>query len=277
VKRLIVNADDLGLSENVDLGIIQAHRDGIVTSATFLSCGNSYEHAATLLRDNPGLGAGVHLCLTRERPVLDPSKLPSLTAHGRFYNGPGGLMTRLYLGAVRRSEIYEEFSAQVERAVSLGIKPTHLDGHQHIHILPGIAHITVEVAKRFGVPAIRYPVGPVAGPRGIGARVEKFALETLARTQKARLDRAGMHYPDRFYGLAETGSLDAETVRRIIRSLSDGTSELMCHPGLPDDALAKRTGWGYGWEGELNAVTASGLRELAGECGVELVGYGALG
>jgi len=276
VKKLIVNADDLGLSENVDLGITRAHTDGIVTSATLLACGNSAAHGAALALENPSLGIGVHLCLTRERPVLDPARLRTITSGGRFYAGPGGLMTRLYLGMADRKEIKSEFTAQLERAVSLGIKPTHLDGHQHVHILPGVLPVTLSVAREFGITSVRYPVGPAVGPHGFGVRVEKFILETLAHSRKRYLNRMDMRHPGRLYGLAETGSLGGDTVEDVIRSLPDGVSELMCHPGMPDDRLAAATGWGYGWGRELDAVTLPGLRELAAKCEVELTNYANL-
>jgi hopanoid biosynthesis associated protein HpnK len=279
VKRLIVNADDLGLSENVDLGIVRAHTGGIVTSATLLACGGSAEHAASLAHANPGLGVGVHLCLTREYPVSDPASIKSITSSGRFFGGPGRLMARLIFGAADKREIYAEFTAQVKRAISLGIKPTHLDGHQHIHIMPGIFHITVSVAKEFGIWAVRFPVGPrtaATGPHGFGAWAEKAALETLAKTQRPYMRRMGIVSPDGFYGLAETGRLSSDTVAVIVRGLPDGTSELMCHPGHRDDEAAASTGWGYGWEDELRAVTDPSLRGILEAHGVELVNYTAL-
>jgi predicted glycoside hydrolase/deacetylase ChbG (UPF0249 family) len=106
--------------------------------------------------------------------------------------------------------------------------------------------------------------------------LEKLFLEALAGSQGKHLVSSGMKRPERFYGLAETGRLDADAVMRIIKSLPDGTSELMCHPGLRDDAAAERLGWGDGWQGELEAVTDGRVKSLVEHTRAELISFGQL-
>lgn len=273
MKRLIVNADDFGMANAVDLGIIKGHREGIITSASILAGGESAGHAARLAAENPGLGVGVHLCLTGIRPVLDAAKLPTITKDGRLLPGPLAFMSRLSLGLVDKAEIRAELSAQVRRAVELGITPTHLDGHQHLHVMPGVFPIVVEIAREFGIRAVRFPVGPSTGGMGPVSALEKFFLESLAGNQRKRIATSGIVRPDRFYGLAQTGRLTASDVVRIIKALPDGTSELMCHPGIRDDAAVVKLGWGNGWQTELDAVTDNSLKSVIESCGVELVSY----
>ena len=153
-----------------------------------------------------------------------------------------------------------ELFAQAERAVSLGVRPTHIDGHQHVHVLPRVFSAALAVAKKHGVPAMRLPAG-------------SFFLEYFSKRRKETLRAAGMKYPDFFFGLAETGTLDAASLASIIRALPEGTSELMCHPGTRDDLLAEASGWGMGWEADLSAVTDEGIRKLAESEGIELISY----
>lgn len=276
MKRLIVNADDFGMANAVDLGIIEGHREGIITSASILTCGESAGHAARLAAENPALGVGVHLCLTGMRPVLDAANIPTITKDGRLLPSPLAFMSRLFFGLVDKAEIKAELSAQVRRAVELGITPTHLDGHQHLHVMPGVFPIVVEIASEFGIRAVRFPVGPSTGGMSPASALEKVFLEYLAGSQEKHIASSGIARPDRFYGLAQTGRLTADDVVRIINGLPDGTSELMCHPGIRDDAAAEMLGWGNGWQTELDAVTDRAVRSAVENCGVELVNFGGL-
>jgi len=275
-RRLIVNADDYGICEPVNLGIIKGHREGIITSTTILAGGASAEHAAELARNNPGLGVGVHLCLVLERPVLDPCIIPSITEGGKLYGSSFHFMRRLVVGLVRLSEVEAELRAQIERTIALGIRPTHLDGHQHMHAMPGVLGVVVKLATEFGIPAVRYPVGPWTNKPGAARVAEKVILESIAWSGKGKIDSAGIRHTASFFGLAETGRLSTEALLDILEKLPEGTSELMCHPGLRDDTLAREINWGYGWETELSAVTDARALQYVRDNGIELVSYAGL-
>jgi predicted glycoside hydrolase/deacetylase ChbG (UPF0249 family) len=276
LKRLIVNADDFGLAGPVNLGIIKGHREGVVTSTSLLACGAAAEEAAALAKENPGLGVGVHLCLTLERTVLDPASLPTLTRDGRLPGSPFNFMRRFALGLIDKKEVEAELRAQVNKAFELGVRPTHLDGHQHVQMMPGVFPILMKLADEFGIPAVRFPVGPWRGRVGILRALEKSALETLSLMQAKRIKAHGLKRPDYFFGLPQTGILDMESLCDIISQLPEGTSEVMCHPGLRDDALAASLNWGRGWETELSAVTAESVRRCIRENRVELVNFSHL-
>jgi len=276
LRRLIVNADDFGLAETVNLGIVRGHREGIVTSTTLLACGVAAEDAARLALENPSLGVGIHLCLTREAPVLDPADIPSIARGDSFFASPLPLMARLAAGLIKKTEIEAELRAQVEKAISLGVRPTHIDGHQHVHVMPVIFDIAVRIAKDYGIKAMRYPVGPSVGRMGVVRSIEKLLLEGIAKGRRWPEGAVVLSRPDNFFGLAETGCLGREALIRNIKALPEGTSEIMCHPGLKDDALAAGTGWGHGWQGELDAVTDAGVKALVADMGVELVCYNSI-
>jgi hopanoid biosynthesis associated protein HpnK len=276
LKRLIVNADDLGLAETVNDGIVKGHRDGIITSASLLACGGAAAHAAELAAKNPGLGVGIHLCLTLERPVSDPKTVPTLVKAGKFYPGPLPLMARLVSGKISTAEIEAEFRAQVEKALSLGVTPDHIDGHQHVHMMPGVFEAVLKLAREYGIRAVRYPVGPWVGRMGYARTLEKFLLESLAASCKKKLRALDIKITDHFFGLAQTGALGVKALSRIIDGLPDGTSEIMCHPGLGNAELAKRLNWGRGWDKELRAVTDKNIKALLKEKQVELINYSAI-
>src|SRR5262245_60514883 len=140
MKELIVNADDFGLTQQVNRGILDAHHDGIVTSTTLLANGGSFDEAVSMSRQAPQLGVGVHLNLSEGNPVSRASEIPSLVdSRGALHLTPG----RLWAGIVKRkvslSDVERELLAQVRKVIRAGISPTHLDGHKHVHVLPGVS------------------------------------------------------------------------------------------------------------------------------------------
>lgn len=276
MKRLIVNADDFGLAGPVNHGIVKGHREGVITSTSLLACGEAAAHAAGLAARNPGLGIGIHLCLTRERPVSRPEKVPTLVKAGKFFASPLTFMSRLFSGLIKEDEMEAELRAQVEKALSLGITPDHVDGHQHVHMMPGIFPVVLRLAGEYNIKAIRYPVGPWVGRMSYARTMEKFMLEGIAVSGKKKLKASGIKFPDHFFGLAQTGALGAGKLLQIIRHLPEGVSEVMCHPGLSDMDLARRMNWGRGWEKELLAVTDEGVKKLIRDSGIELINYGDL-
>lgn len=159
MRLLVVNADDFGLTESVNRGILEAHTRGILTSTTILANGAAFDSAAALARQAPDLGVGVHLNLTEGRPVASPAEVSSLlNEHGRFLRSAAALMRKVLTGRLRADEIERELSAQIEKVQRADIRVTHLDGHKHVHMLPGILPVVLRVAQRYGIPAMRWAV-----------------------------------------------------------------------------------------------------------------------
>jgi len=288
MKRLIVNADDFGLTEGVSHGILDAHYYGMVTSATLMANGEAFEMAVALSRRAPRLSVGVHLVLTLGAPVSPASEIRSLLdGRGRLPRSPWALAYRLLTHQVRLREIEIELRAQIAKVLRAGIAPTHLDGHKHVHVLPGVSEIVIGLAQEFGIPSVRCPIeenpllirSPLDPPTPqAGILRQKFVsrgVSWCARRFKVGMSQAGLSSPAHFYGLSQTGYLNLETVQQILFSLPEGTSELMCHPGYVDSHLAKTgTRLLAQREIETRALMLIHPKKLATDLGIQLISYG---
>jgi hopanoid biosynthesis associated protein HpnK len=290
MKQLIVNADDFGMTEGVNRAILEAHRGGIVTSTSLLANGAAFASAVELARQTPSLGVGVHLNLTEGRPVSGADGVPGLTSStGEFFAGSGRLMMRMLRRRATAGEVEREFRAQIEKVLAAGVTPTHLDGHQHVHMWPPVFEVTARLAGEYGIGGVRCSRERHAGLTGIfgrnGSSRSKIArqwgggvaLALLAVGARSRLEREGVAAPDYFYGVSATGFLDRAAVEAVLRDLPEGTSELMCHPGYADAALeAVPTRLRRERETELAALTGPEIRNLVREMGIELITYRGL-
>jgi len=290
MKKLIVNADDFGLTEGVNRAIIDGHRHGIITSTTVMANGMAFDSAVAASSTTPSLGVGVHLNLTQGRPVSSASHIPSIvTPEGFFYPTPGMLARRVLTRKAKLSHIESELRSQIEKIASAGIRITHLDSHKHIHVLPAIFNVVLKLAREYGIDCVRCPVEPAAsalgpmrsGRRGWPRMAKQYllgrALSTLAACQARKVKVAGLCRPEHFYGLSQTGFLDLAMLRQILRALPEGTSEVMCHPGYVDEALlGTRTRLRSQRKAELEALTSPIIRRLVDELRIELVSYDKL-
>lgn len=290
MKQLIVNADDFGLTKRVTEAIVDAHREGIVTSTTLMANGGAFDVAVAARRGVPALGVGVHLNLSEGVPVSRPYNIRTLIDdRGRLHLTPGRLLEGILRRRVDLAQIETELRAQISRVVRSGILPTHLDGHKHVHVLPGVSDIVIRLAWEFSIPSVRCPVEEppafsklVAGGRGGRASMLKQYLvgrgvSAFARRFRETLTEAGLHYPEHFYGLSCTGFLDTREIRDIVGRLRQGTSELVCHPGYADADLAK-TGTRLLVEREVEtlALCSPSIQRLLKDSGIRLVNYEAL-
>lgn len=290
MKKLIVNADDFGLTEGVNRAIVNGHRNGIITSATLMANGGSFDSAVAAGLAMPTLGIGVHLNLTQGRPVSSASCVLSIvTPEGSFYPTPGMLARRVLARKAKLSHIESELRGQIEKIASAGIRITHLDSHKHIHLLPPIFSLVLKLAREHGIGCVRCPVEPAAsglgplrsGRRGWSRMAKQYflgrVLSTMAAYQVRKVKEAGLFRADRFYGLSQTGFLDARILEQILRALPEGTNEIMCHPGYVDEALlGTRTRLRGERETELEAFTSASIRRLLDELGIELISYDRL-
>jgi chitin disaccharide deacetylase len=265
---LIVNADDFGLSDAVNRAVARAFDEGLVRSASLLAGGDAAQDAARIARDRPGLGVGVHLALTQARPVLPPDRLLGLCAGtATLPAGPGELVRRLLSGNVRRAEIVAEFTAQIRRVQDLGVPITHLDGHQHVHLLPVVRFAFAEVARTFDVHRMRMP--GLGGPSR-SAREWLKALAIDAAGRAARPVFRGMSWPDRFWKLACSGELTRERLLAVLRALGPGTHELMAHPAAFDAGVPEHAAWDYHGDLELDALCDPEAAEVVRARGIRL-------
>ena len=288
MKNLIVNADDLGWTEGVNRGIAEAHRNGIVTSASLLANGAAFDSGLTLARSTPGLGVGVHLNLTDGAPVAPRELVASLLNEAaEFEGGPEALLLRIAKRDVALTEVEQEWEAQIEKVFEAGIRPTHLDGHKHVHMLPGLLEIALRLAKRHNIAAMRVAHEESSLRAALSAGDELHAtvvlkqgvqargLKLLARDAREQAERAGISTSDYFCGIAQTGEMTKEGVARLLRSLPDGTTELMCHPGYADQDLQNTaTRLQESRQTELEILTDVEIRNLVASQGIRLIDYG---
>jgi predicted glycoside hydrolase/deacetylase ChbG (UPF0249 family) len=264
-RRLIVTADDLGLHPRIDAGILRCHKEGIVTSASICPSGASFAEAARSARDT-GLDVGVHLTLVGEVPVSPPETLPTLAPGGRFPRGYAALFRRLLLGRIRTPELERELDAQVARVRDAGLEVSHLDSHQHVHLHPSLLPLTLRLARRFGIRALR-AASRVSGLAGVRPALLAFFAHRAARHARAE----GLKVPDAVLGLAETGGLSERRLLRLVEHLTPGTSELVCHPGSADDEVEATYEWHFHWDEEARALTSPRVREALAAKGIRLV------
>jgi predicted glycoside hydrolase/deacetylase ChbG (UPF0249 family) len=251
--RLIVVADDLGLTGGINAGIFEAHDDGIVTSAALMATGTAFPDAISRAAERPGLDLGVHLTLDEEATLVE-GLATIADGHGHFLPRRE-LVRRLARGKVDLGEVERCWRVQLDRVVDAGVQPSFVNSHGHIHAFPSLLPIAVRLAKQYGIPAIRRPF---EWPRGTSAKaLARVGLVSAATAWSFRRGRgSALRSPDRFVGLATSGHLGTRELEGFLRGKS-GIVELMTHPGRADDETLRRYGhWGYDWEGELAALTS---------------------
>ena len=287
MKNLIVNADDLGWTEGVNRGIVEAHRKGLVTSTSLLANGRAFAAALGISRGNPALGIGVHLNLSDGPPSAPANEVKGLLGKsGELEDAADGLLMKIAGRSLRVEEVEREWDAQVQKVRDAGIQPSHLDGHKHVHMLPGLFEVALRVAKKHKIRAIRVANEEstlrAALASGAGQQkgtvlkqgVQARGLKLLARDARKMAERAGISTTDRFCGIAQTGVLTRDGLQKLLEILPEGTTELMCHPGYADEELSKtRTRLQESREAELRILTDEGIRKVVATRGIRLISY----
>lgn len=243
--RLILNADDFGLTPGINHTIEQLHRAGVLTSATLMATGPAFEDAVRIAQRNPHLGIGCHVILLDGTPASLPSSIPSLLGPDRRSLRPSlpAFALAATLGRLRSADICTEALAQIRRLQVAGIQVTHLDTHKHTHMFPAVLRPLLQAAMQAGVPAIRHPFEPswsrVPARSTPLRRLQVQALATLfQRSFLTMLRSSGLRTTEGTIGIAATGHLDATALRSLFRALpSTGYWELVCHPGQSDADL----------------------------------------
>lgn len=282
MKQLIVNADDFGLHPLINAGIIKGHQEGFITSTSLMPSAPCWQEAVRLAKENPRLGIGVHLTLVGGVPSVLPKEQVSslLDDDGLFLPDYVAFAKRYYSGAVKKAELEAELRAQLERALSCGVNITHIDSHQHTHVLPGINSLVLKLSNEYNIIRVRIPKEGYLFTGGfqtsIGRLIGRSGLSFCADMAALRADSLGLRHPQHFYGMLAGGHLNAQLIANILRQLPEGVSEIMTHPGLDSAALGKAFSWQYHWREELDAYLDAGNKALLKELGIEPVSFAAL-
>lgn len=271
-RRLIINADDFGLTPGVTAGILEAHATGTVTSTSMMvhcpGWGDGVAHART----TPSLGIGLHFNLLVGAPLTRSASICG--SDGKFLS-LAALTRRSLLGQLRAADVVSECEAQLRALIDTGIQVTHIDSHRHTHALPVVRRAVAMVAAGHRLP-LRHPVEArwsIRDDLGRHARSALVAWSWRIASVRAPATRA----PDYFVGMALHGDRQfASRLAQLLGSIPVGTTELVVHPGYVDDALAAVDGYTAPRERELIALCDPELRAQLRRDHVELIGFGAL-
>jgi len=286
MKRLIVNADDFGLTHGVNLAIAACHQRGIVSSATLMATGACFDEAVGMAAQLPLLSVGCHVVLVDGEPLLPASQVRSLLAPGtnHFYHSIGEVLRAVAGGRFRAEEVEAEARAQFARLQGSGIEVSHFDAHKHTHMFPLLLRPLLRAASAHGIRAVRNPFEAPGAVSWSQAQHDKTLLVRKAETTLLRrwlygrwlrtVRESGFATTDGGLGIAATGTLDEARLRAMLKQLRSGTWELVCHPGYNDSELAAiRTKLRESREVEMRALLAMSPIELRDQYGAELVTF----
>ena len=280
-KRLIINADDFGLCEGVNKAVSQAHKDGVLTSATIMANMPAADEAVQIARKMPALGVGVHLNLLEGRPLSKAGNINRLLdSDGRFALSAPRLSLLSIAGHKIRNAIRTELAAQIQWVIDNDLTPTHLDSHKHIHCFPAIFSIVCGLAKQFDIGAIRWTFEPEQLSRmpwplpGEGGKKRARIIRFMAKINRRQNSR--FFKTDALLGIAHTGKINVNFFKAAALYTSAETAELMTHPGYIDGLEPEKTRLLEQRKAELDALCSNKTRQYLKDAGIELVHYGQL-
>jgi chitin disaccharide deacetylase len=268
---LIVNADDYGYFRCVSRGILACARQGVVTATGVFANAPDLAEQAAWLRGCEELDTGVHLNLTDGAPLSGDMKRKLTRWSGRFprkFSLAACVLSRF----ITPGDVRAEWKAQIERCLALNLRPSFLNSHEHIHMLPSLFPVARELAAQFGIAHLRFPTARQSGSPTPGARLRYAIMKGLEWTNRGERDAPA----PLFLGLAASGRLAHEDLEREVLAMQPGGFyELMCHPGHfdPDEVSDPRLLAYHDWEGELGTLTHPAARQLLKQRGVRLIGY----
>lgn len=276
LRYIIINADDFGRHAEINRAVEEGLVHGCLRSATVMPGGAAFAGAIDIARRHEELGLGVHFTLVDGHPILPPEEIPSLVgSEGDFLPDHTALLKRYLKGSINLEEVRRELAAQLQKVEATGIPISHVDSHQHMHTLPGIIDIVLDLAARAGIRAVRTPRTPLfAGAfGGLGQLVGRLGLSTLARLAACKAHRRGLLTPNNFAGIVAGEAVSEGELLHLIAHLPQGTTEVMMHPGMKNDVLQEDSGWQHDFEAELAAILSPRVGEALRKAEVEPVNF----
>lgn len=285
IKRLIINADDFGLTRGINAAIAECAALGTMRSATIMANAPAFDDAVRTAKSSHNLGVGIHFVLTGLKPLAED--VSEIAPEGVLPSSPLELLAITLTHRQARRRIQKELLAQAEKVFDSGITPTHFDSHKHVHIIPAVHNIMIDIARRFSVKWIRNPFEKMSAVRFLGdmhaGKRTAFLKQYIAglvtnpayRGFRSRVAQAGLATPDYFHGVAATGLWTADMLRRICRTLKPGVNELMTHPGHVDaDLERQKTRLLLSRDQERELLASAGVKELCEANGIVISHFG---
>jgi len=267
-RRLIVNADDFGRSESINLAVIRAHREGILTTASLMVNEPAVDEAVRLARENPKLGVGLHLALVCGATALPRERIPCLAgAGGRFSDNPVAAGWRYFFNSRCKEQLRAEIEAQFARFRATGLTLDHVNGHLHLHLHPVVFGILTDNAERWGINAMRLTRDPfflnarLASGQWAYRASHAVIYRLLAGRARRMLARKKIRHTAAVFGLLQNARVDAAYLEKLLPRLPAGDSELYSHPSLDQ------------FRNELDALLDPAIRNLSQQLGIQLIRY----
>jgi len=280
-RKIVINADDFGLCEAVNEAVVKAHTGGVLTSAALMANMPAAEKAVEIAKKLPSLGVGVHLNLTRGRPLCShPSMKVLLDEKGEFACSPARLGFLFLVMPKAKHAIRAEISAQIQWVIDKGIRPTHLDSHRHFHAFPPVFSLLCRLARQFGIRAIRFLFEPKQVSRmpwpltGEGGKTRARAVRAMAKIN--RMQNSDFLKTEACLGLAHTGKIDVSFFKALALYNPARISEVITHPAFDEGLDPSLTTMVQQRKTELDALCSDKTRELLKDAGIKLVHYGQL-
>jgi chitin disaccharide deacetylase len=278
-RRLIVCADDFGRDVAVNEAVENACRDGILTCASLMVAAPEAADAVARAHRLPRLRVGLHLVLIDGEPILPAARLGKLVrGDGRFDPHQTRAALRYFFAPGIRTRLAAEIRAQFEAFRATGLALDHVNAHKHMHLHPTVARLLVEIGRDYGMHAVRLPAEPAASLRAAfpGERHRTPAYQPVVAALRRRLRRAGLAANDHVFGIAWSGAMDEERIRRLLPHLPPGDSEIYVHPARRTSRALAEAMPGYRHEDELAALLSPAVRRCVADLGISLIGYGDL-
>ncbi|HWN98363.1 MAG TPA: hopanoid biosynthesis-associated protein HpnK [Blastocatellia bacterium] len=277
-RSVIINADDFGMSAEVNEAVIRAYKEGVLTTTSLMVTGEAFDDAVRLARENPGLGVGIHLVTVMGRSVLPKADIPSLVDEDRnFSNNPIAAGLKYFFSPLARTELRKELAAQFARFHSTGLPLSHIDGHLHLHVHPVIFNAALELGERYGCRRMRVPEEELRlalefdRSNSAQKRVLAALFGGLARWMKRKLVARGFTFPERVYGNLQSGRMNERYFLYALDHLKAETNEIYFHPAVsrqgPTSDADRQC------ELELEALTSASIKTRISELGIKPTSY----
>ena len=279
MKKLIVNADDFGRHELINRAVERAFVNGCLKSATLMAGGIAFDDAVKLAKNLRGLGVGIHFTLANGNPVLPPEEIPTLVTEQGIFHGDYVTFLKRYLsGKISLAEVRAELAAQLEKISRTGLTLTHFDSHQHLHHVPGIIDIALDLAATKNISAMRVAdTGLFDGElKNFGQLVGRAGLSSLAKFAAHKAHKKNFVTPEHFTGIVAGESVTENFLLKLIANLRGGTTEVMLHPGTDNKILCDFCDWNHDFEAELAAVTSPKVLRALAEKNIPAINFADL-